>query len=105
MGINNYEIILTDIAKEELEDIYDYIYNQLLAEKAANNLMEKIEKQILLLENNPYACVEVSIKPKNELYRRLIIDNYIVLYQVEEEYKQVVIYRVLYGKRDYIDFE
>ena len=105
MDINNYEIILTDIAKEELEDIYDYIYNHLVAEKAANDLMEKIEKQILLLENNPYAYVEVSIKPKNELYRRLIIDNYVVLYQIEEEHKQVVIYRVLYGKRNYISFE
>lgn len=38
-------------------------------------------------------------------YRKLIIDNYVALYEVEETYKQVIIYRVLYGKRDYLKME
>ena len=105
MDTNSYEIILTDIAKEELEYIYEYISETLYANEAANNLMNKIEKSVLLLEQNPYACVEVCIKPHKETYRKLIVDNYIVLYQIEENYKQVVIYRVIYGKRDYINIE
>lgn len=105
MDTNIYEVILTDIAKEELEDIYDYIYKNLCAEKAANSLMDKIERKIMLLETNPYSCIEVCIKPHNELYRKLVVDNYVILYQVEEKYKQVIIYRALYGKRDYINFE
>ena len=98
----NYEIILTEIAKEELEEIYEYISKNLLEKAAANRLMEKIEKNILRLEQNPYSCVEVRIKPHNEVYHKLVIDNYIVLYEVDEEYKQVVIYRIIYQKMDYL---
>lgn len=102
MDTNNYEIVLTDNAKEELEEIYEYIAGHLLEEKVANRLMDNIEQNILRLEKNPYSCVEIHIKPHNEVYRKLVIDNYIALYEVDEKYKQVVIYRVIYGKMDYL---
>ena len=102
MDTDNYEVILTDVAKEDLEEIYEYISEHLLEILAANRLMEKIEQKILRLEQNPYSCVEVHIKPHNEVYRKLVIDNYIVLYEVDENYKQVVVYRIIYGKTDYL---
>lgn len=102
MDTNNYEIVLTDIAKEELEEIYDYIFNNLYNELAANNLMNKMEQAIFSLEQNPYKCVEVHIRQSNEVYRKLVVDNYIVLYDVDEEDKQVVVYRAIYGKRNYL---
>lgn len=105
MDINNYEVVFTDTAKEELEEIYEYISEHLLEVGAANRLMDKIEQSILRLEQNPYSCIEVHIKPHNNIYRKLVIDNYIALYEVEETYKQVVIYRVLYEKRDYLKME
>lgn len=105
MDTNTYEIVFTDIAKEELEDIYEYISEHLLELGVANRLMNKIEQSILKLEQNPYSCIEVHIKPHNNVYRKLVIDNYVVLYEVDEKYKQVVIYRVLYGKRDYLKME
>ncbi len=105
MDTNIYEIILTDIAKEELEEIYSYIEKHLLEKNTAKRLMEKIEENMLILERNPYSCSEVHIKPHNDIFRRLVIDNYIVLYEIEEETKQVVVYRVLYGKRDYLIVE
>lgn len=43
MDTNNYEIILTDNAKIDLEEIYEYISNELLETNTAKNLMEKIE--------------------------------------------------------------
>ena len=103
MDTNTYEIVFTDTAKEELEEIYEYISEHLLEVGAANRLMDKIEQSILRLEQNPYSCVEVHIKPHNDVYRKLVIDNYIALYEVEENYKQVVIYRVLYGGMDYLN--
>ena len=105
MDTNTYEIVFTDTAKEELEEIYEYISEHLLEVETANRLMDKIEQSIFRLEQNPYSCVEVHIKPHNNIYRNLVIDNYIALYEVEETYKQVVIYRVLYGKRDYLKME
>ena len=102
MDTNNYEIVLTDIAKEEIEEIYEYISQELSEISAANRLMDKIEQNFLRLEQNPYSCVEVHIKPHNEVYRKLVIDNYIALYEVDEKYKQVVIYRVVYARMDYL---
>ena len=102
MDTNNYEIVLTDIAKEEIEEIYEYISQELSEISAANRLMDKIEQNFLRLEQNPYSCVEVHIKPHNEVSRKLVIDNYIALYEVDEKYKQVVIYRVVYGRMDYL---
>ena len=65
--------------------------------------MHKIEKEIFMLDNSPYICMEVHIKPRNKMYRRLIVENYIVLYRVIEEKKQVVIFHILYGGRNYLE--
>ncbi len=61
MDINNYEIVLTDVAQEELEDVYDYIFKDLYNEKSADELMEKMENSIFALEQNPYRCPEVHV--------------------------------------------
>ena len=87
MDISNYEVTLTDVAKEEI---------------AANKLMDKIEDGVLRLAQNPYFCPKVKVKPHNEIYRKLIINNYIVLYDIDEEYKKTVIYRVIHEKTDYL---
>jgi plasmid stabilization system protein ParE len=39
----NYKLKFTPKADEDLEQIYNYIYEKLFAENAARNLMEKIE--------------------------------------------------------------
>lgn len=97
MDISNFEIVITDIAREELEEIYEYISEELSEIIASNRLMDKIEKSIFRLEQNPYSCRKVHIKPHDEEYRKLVVDNYIVLYEVDEKYKQVVIHRVVHG--------
>lgn len=103
MDINNYEIILTDSAKIDLEEIYEYISKNLLETNSANKLMEKIENDILRLEQHPYSCTEVQVKPHSKMYRKLVTGKYIVLYRVDEQYKQIIIFNVVYGKRDYLD--
>ena len=49
MNTKKYDIILTDMAKSELEEIYQYIFNNLKEPKIADKLMEKIETEILSL--------------------------------------------------------
>ncbi|MCI9017065.1 MAG: hypothetical protein HFJ53_07900 [Clostridia bacterium] len=51
-----------------------------------------------MLETNQYLCLEVQIKPHNDVHCKLVVENYIVLYEIEERYKQVVIYIVIYGR-------
>ena len=88
--------------KEKIENIYAYILENLHEEIAANKLMDKIEDGVLRLAQNPYSCPKVKVKPHNEIYRKLIINNYIVLYDIDEEYKKTVIYRVIHEKTDYL---
>ena len=102
MAINNYEIVVTDIAKEELEKIYDYIFNNLYNKLAADTLMNKIEQSIFSLEENPYKCVKIHIKQSNYMYRKLVVNNYIILYDIDEKYRQIIVYRAIYGKRNYL---
>ena len=98
----NYEIILTDTAREDLDDIYKYISENLLEKQIARKLVDKIEQSFFRLEQNPYSCVQVVVKPFDDIYRRLVIDNYIALYDVKENEKQVIVYRVLNGRMDYL---
>ena len=103
MDFKRYTITITDIATNELEEIFDYISKNLKNEVATERLKYRIEKLFLWLEENPYLATKVHIKPRNQIYRRLVINNYIILYQVEEKKKQVIIHRVLYGRRDYLN--
>ena len=43
MDINNYEIVFTEVAKEEIEGIYKYISENLYEIDAANRLMQKLK--------------------------------------------------------------
>ena len=97
-----YNIILTEKAEKDLKEIYKYIFENLKEPNIAMKLMEEIETEILKLENSPYRCMEIEIKPKNQSYRRLIVEKYIVVYRVEEAKKEVAIFEVIYGGRDYL---
>ena len=99
-----YRLKFTPKASEDLEQIYIYISQKMFAEIAANNLLEKIESSVMRLESFPYSCSYVSDDAlKSKGYRKLIVDNYIVFYLVNETDKQVIIMRILYGAQIYQD--
>ena len=99
-----YEVILTKRAELELNDIYDYIANTLMEEKTANDLMNKIQNNILLLADTPegFAVIE-NYKRKDFEYRRLPINNYVAIYRVDKENKKVYVIRIIYGGRNYLN--
>ena len=49
--------------------------------------------------------MKVRVKPHNEIYYKLIIDNYIALYRIYEITKEVVIFRIVYAKSNYLKLE
>ncbi len=104
MANSCYHLKFTLLAEEDLDEIYGYISTKLFAEMAAVNLMDKIENAINRLTRFPFSCSLVSDKLlKNKGYRKLIVDNYIVFYLVNEAEQQVIIMRVLYGASKYQD--
>ena len=103
MDTNNYKVIFTETAEMELEGIYDYISKTLLSENSAKQLMEKIEEKTLRLEMFPESCSIADGYVINDIqYRKLIVDNYILLYHIDEKKKQVNIIYVFYGRRNYL---
>ena len=102
MPKSSFHLKFTAAAYDDLEQIYSYISKKLLAEAAADNLLEKIESSIMRLKKFPYSGSLVSDEPlRKRGYRKLIIDNYIVIYLVNEMDKQTVIMRILYGAQNY----
>jgi len=96
--VQHYNVTVLPIAREDIAEIYYYIAldNQDAALKVTDNIMDEIDT----LEQFPNRC---PLVPENALakqgYRMLVVGNYIVFFKVLES--DVLIYRVLHGKRDY----
>lgn len=104
MAENKYRLKITPKASEDLDELYSYIANEIFNEGAAENLMEKIETNIMRLKDFPFSCSFVADEMlRDKGYRKLIIENYIAFYFVNEAEEQVIIMRVLYGRQKYQD--
>ncbi len=60
---NNYEVVISDSAKTDLSEIYESISSK---NNSADELMEEIEQKVLRLEQFPYSCTEIIVKPHKE---------------------------------------
>ena len=100
--MSKYKLILSNAAYLDLEQIYAYISKTLSSPNAANNLMNKIESKIKDLQDFPISspfCNDESLKLKG--YRKLVVNNYIVIYNVDELIETVNIIRIFYGASNY----
>ena len=98
-----YEIEFTEDCREEIDEIYEYISEKLVAENSAKKKKKKMRDAIMDLSESPnlYMKIEKKDKLKRE-YRRIVIDNFVVLYTVDESNKKVYIAHMYYGRRDYL---
>ena len=97
-----YSLQFTRAASEDFDRIYDYINNALNAAGSAKKLMAEIEDKVMKLcdfpKMYPYSD-DLHLKQKG--YRKLVVENYIILYLVSDEDKQVVVSRAFYQGMDY----
>ncbi len=102
MSKRKYSLKFNQKAYEDINQIFSYIAESLCNGVAAYNLIEKIEKSIMRLRDFPYSCSYVSDDfLKNKGYRKLVVDNYLVFYLVDETEKSVIVMRILYGAQKY----
>ena len=95
------KIRVTPIALNDLMEIKKYIENDLSNPIAAKNVIKGIIDDYSHLESSPYMGTSLSTKvPFDTDYRFIVSGNYLIFYKVAEEY--VSIYRILYGRRDYL---
>lgn len=98
-----YEIEFTEDARDEIRDIYEYISKNLVAEEAAKRLMRKMRQSVMDLAESPkiYMKIEKKDKRKRE-FRRMVIDNFVVLYTIDENKKNIYISHMYYGRKNYL---
>jgi len=89
----------------DLSEIRRYIATVLLESAAAKNVVDKISEAILSLDELPLRhALFADVRLASSGIRKIMIDNYIVFYLVNEEQKIVTIVRILYGsRRDWIN--
>ena len=97
-----YKISYLPLALEDLKNIVRYIAHTLEAPCAATNLVQKIDRELIKISDNPFRCHVYS--PLSQLkyeYRVLNVDNYSLFYVIDKE--KVEIHRVLYSKMNIVE--
>lgn len=101
----NYEVYISKVAKNDIVNIYNYIKINLMSPDAAINKVRKIESSIEDLNFMPERYERVGLEGlEYENIRRLMVNNYIVIYKVIKEEYRVEVLRVFYSKRDLISY-
>jgi addiction module RelE/StbE family toxin len=97
-----YKVIVLNSAKKDLGIILDYIKHQLENPLAAKTFLENVKKVKEQLTRTPlmYALIDDE-KLRLSGYRKVVINNYIMIYKVDEEKKTINILRFFFGHRDY----
>ena len=91
-----YNIIRTDKADEQLREIIFYIADDSGSIDIALDYLDKIEKAISSLEELPRYSIL-----KKQGFRVLVVEKHLIFYKVYEDKKEVVIYAVVDGRREY----
>lgn len=90
--MNNYKVVILPNAQKNLDDITFCISEMLKSPLAAVNLELELIEAILSLKENPYRAPLFSdnfrLTPMEEV-RKLIIDNYLILFYMDENLYQV----------------
>ena len=101
----SYKIIVTDSAENDIASIINYIANELGNTSETLSLIASIDEKYEYLSENPYVYEESRHGTlRHRGYRRIVIDNYIPLYLVDDDNHIVTIARVFYGKQDYKNY-
>lgn len=99
--MNKYRIKINPKAIRELDSIYEYITTEKLAPESAKRQVDRIKKAILNLDTFPQSHQERNEgRYAGKGYRQLLIDNYIVIFRIDETSKIVYIVTIQYHKRN-----
>ena len=97
-----YSVKISEKAESDLKEIFEYVAFELLSVQTAFDLLERLEKSILNLNQMPNRHIAYEKEPwKSRGLRIMPVGNYIVLYIVDEESAVVNIVRVMYGGREF----
>ena len=99
-----YKVVETRFAGKDIAEILEYIADTLGNLPAAAQFADELAGKYESLSKNP--CMYEQSRDlllKSRGYRRVVIKNYVMLYMVDQDAREVQIVRVIYGSRDYAE--
>lgn len=96
-----YKVYITNHALEQMEEIKQYIVDELLAPQAARDLLTEFQKNAVSLSHFPARNPLVNEeKWRKKGIRRAVVENFLMYYWINEPEETVYITAVIYGRRD-----
>ena len=97
----SYDVFYTAKARDDMEEIYEYIAFSLQEPVTAGKLYNSIIAAVHTLENFPMRNALYENEPwRSRGLRKLSVKNFLVFYTVNEEKNAVNIIRIMYGARN-----
>ena len=97
-----YKLEYLPVARKDMLEIVRYISRELQNPGAADHLAVELVDAAESVLSFPYAPPAYQpIRPLKHKYRKILVQNYLMFYWVDEEKKLVTVARVVYAKRDY----
>lgn len=102
-----YKVIISDEVTQAINSIHDYITTVLLSPQSAKNTVSKILDGLKILEVFPEAGFDADEKigvKINSKYptRGKIIDQYVLLYFIDQKRNTVFLSHLFHTKSDYV---
>ena len=97
-----FSVHFTPLAFEDLDEIDSYLSDALCNPQAAEKLLHEMQAGINRLRTFPMSGSSVDdpyLAAKG--YRKLVVQNYLVLHLIDQEQHGVVIMRIVHGAREY----
>lgn len=102
--MEKYKILVSESYHRDLRSIINYISNDIDAPFAAADFLDDIEEIVSSLSHMPYRYNLVDDPYlQHKEFRKCIIKNYIIFYNVQEESNTVMIHRILHTRQNWID--
>ena len=99
--MNQYDVRITNRALADMESIYDYIAFELQVPDTAMGQYNRIADAIESLAHTPKRCRLFDSQPERDMgMRQRLIDNYSIIFVIDDEKSTVTVLRVLYSASD-----
>ena len=96
--MDKYSVKIMSRALRDLDGIYSYIAQNLQAPESGEKIVGELENAIFSLEEMPHRGPERKTGTyANRGYRQMFVQNYTVVYRVDETEKNVIVVTVRYS--------
>lgn len=94
-----YRVYISDYALRDLEAIHEYISSELKSPRTSKKLTNELINEIYSLDEFPNRYPYHRSRKFKDL-RKMVVKNYLVFYRVNEKDKSVMVYRIVYSRKD-----